>query len=186
KPLTLVSDDIDGKPRNTQPTIGANEINPVVDDAGVGALINPSINFCAGSNDFVVSLRNYGSNNILTDSIVWQLNGKKQKSYAFSGKIAPGDSSIVDIGNGLLPGSTLNDWFASRYPNSSNDLNHNNDTAGFPFHASMSGVYTIGGASPDFKSIIEALNTLVASKMCAPVIFNIRNGIYNEQISIPS
>ncbi len=186
KPLAFVTSDIDGKPRNTKPTIGANEINPMANDAGVSALVNPSINFCAGNNDFVVSLRNYGSNTILTDSIVWQLDGKKQKPYAFSGKIVPGDSSIVDIGNGLLPGSTLNDWFASKYPNASNDLNHYNDTASFRFHASMHGVYTIGGSSPDFISVTEAINTLVTSKMCAPVIFNIRNGTYNEQVSMPA
>lgn len=50
----------------------------------------------------------------------------------------------------------------------------------------LSGTFTIGGASPDYSSVTAAVNDLAANGVCGPVIFNIRDGIYTEQVSIPS
>jgi PKD repeat protein/pimeloyl-ACP methyl ester carboxylesterase len=48
----------------------------------------------------------------------------------------------------------------------------------------LSGTYTIGGNIPDFSTITEAVGALMEFGVCGPVVFNIRPGVYNEQISI--
>ena len=49
----------------------------------------------------------------------------------------------------------------------------------------LSGTYTIGGASPNYASFAAAVSDLVNCGVSGPVIFNVRNGTYTEQISIP-
>ena len=49
----------------------------------------------------------------------------------------------------------------------------------------LSGSYTIGGTSPDYVSFTAAVSDLVGQGICGPVVFNIRDGVYNEQVVIP-
>ncbi len=48
----------------------------------------------------------------------------------------------------------------------------------------LSGTYTIGGTTPDFATIQDAVNALCG--VSGPVTFNIRTGTYTEQVSIPA
>ncbi|MCX6296680.1 MAG: T9SS type A sorting domain-containing protein [Bacteroidetes bacterium] len=50
--------------------------------------------------------------------------------------------------------------------------------------AQLSGTYTIGGTSPDYPNITSAVSSLSSAGLSGPVIFNIRDGVYNEQIDI--
>ena len=50
--------------------------------------------------------------------------------------------------------------------------------------AQLSGIYTIGGTSPDYSTINAAVTDLVAQGVTGAVVFNIRDGIYNEQVII--
>ncbi len=50
--------------------------------------------------------------------------------------------------------------------------------------ACLNGTYTIGGISPDFATFQEAVTELDAEGVCGSVVFEVRNGTYNEQISI--
>jgi PKD repeat protein len=50
--------------------------------------------------------------------------------------------------------------------------------------AQLAGVYTIGGLNPDFNTITQAIDTLHNAGMSGPVIFKIRNGIYNENLNL--
>ena len=54
------------------------------------------------------------------------------------------------------------------------------------FAVPMNGVYTIGGTSPDFNTITEAVNALIANGVDGYTDFTIRNGTYNEQVTIPA
>jgi hypothetical protein len=45
----------------------------------------------------------------------------------------------------------------------------------------MSGNYTVGGNSPDFVTLQDAANSLMANGISGPVIFSIRPGTYSEQ-----
>lgn len=51
-------------------------------------------------------------------------------------------------------------------------------------HSQLSGNYTIGGVSPDFTTIQNAVNALSAQGVTSDVHFSIRPGTYNEKITI--
>ncbi|MEO8088018.1 MAG: T9SS type A sorting domain-containing protein [Bacteroidota bacterium] len=54
----------------------------------------------------------------------------------------------------------------------------------FPFFSTgqLSGIYTVGGVSPDFVTIKDAVNSLNSLGVSGPVVFNIRSGLYDENI----
>lgn len=52
------------------------------------------------------------------------------------------------------------------------------------FAQPLNGTYTIGGASPDFPTIVSAVSSLTTNGVSGPVVFNIRSGIYNEKIQL--
>jgi hypothetical protein len=52
--------------------------------------------------------------------------------------------------------------------------------------AQLTGIYTIGGISPDFPTFTAAVTALAASGVSGAVIFNARPGTYPEKISIPA
>jgi hypothetical protein len=57
---------------------------------------------------------------------------------------------------------------------------------GFQGHAQMQGTYTIGGDSPDYATVSEAVDMLSTLGVSGEVELAIRPGVYNEQITIPS
>jgi pectin methylesterase-like acyl-CoA thioesterase len=55
----------------------------------------------------------------------------------------------------------------------------------FPQSGPLNGIYTIGTSS-NFPSFKAAVDSLKSKGISGPVVFNIKNGTYNEQISIPA
>ena len=55
----------------------------------------------------------------------------------------------------------------------------------FPFcvNGQLAGSYTIGGTSPDYATLTEAVTALNQNGVNAPVTFNLRTGEYDEQVS---
>lgn len=51
---------------------------------------------------------------------------------------------------------------------------------GISANAQLSGNYTIGGESPDYDSIVNAVADIVTQGVDGPVAFEIRNGLYEE------
>lgn len=49
----------------------------------------------------------------------------------------------------------------------------------------FSGTYEVGGVSPDYGTITAAINALKSGVVTGPVIFNIRDGEYNESLNVP-
>lgn len=49
----------------------------------------------------------------------------------------------------------------------------------------LAGPYTIGGTTPDYLTFTAAVNDLQICGVSAPVVFDVRDGVYNEQIIIP-
>jgi len=48
----------------------------------------------------------------------------------------------------------------------------------------LSDTYTIGGTSPDYVNLTDAVNALSQNGINTSVVFNIRSGTYNEQVAI--
>ncbi|MFC2116066.1 CUB domain-containing protein [Bacteroidota bacterium] len=54
----------------------------------------------------------------------------------------------------------------------------------FSVNAQLNGIKTIGGSSPDYATLGDAVSALNSQGVNGPVVFNIRSGTYNEQISL--
>ena len=50
--------------------------------------------------------------------------------------------------------------------------------------AGLSGIKTIGGTTPDYATFGDALTAMNTYGLCGAVIFDVRDGIYNEQLNI--
>lgn len=154
-------------------------------DASLSAII-PFVNVCAGTLPVQVKLKNPGNNTLTSATIAWKVNGVSQTPYSWIGALNPMDSATVTIGNYNLASYTTYAFKAwTQNPNSETDVLHSNDTATLAnVRAGMSGMYTIGGASPDFATFTAAVSALNTYGVCSPVVFNVRSGTYDEQVNI--
>ncbi|MBI3520848.1 MAG: hypothetical protein HY062_16035, partial [Bacteroidetes bacterium] len=183
-----ISDDVDGDIRNVStPDIGADEFVPLSVDAATNGFNFNSI-LCAGTNPVQVVLKNNGSTTLNSAKLNCKVNSTTLSVYNWSGSLAPGTQTLVTIGTysfALGTSYSIKAW--STLPNGISDVFRNNDTTSKVFsNTGMSGIYTIGGTSPDFSTINSAVAALKNGGVCGPVTFNIRNGIYNEQVKIPN
>ncbi|MBL7937578.1 MAG: hypothetical protein JNM51_17370, partial [Bacteroidia bacterium] len=188
--FTNITTDIDGNARSiTNPDIGAYEFNLVNNDAGITRFVKPMDSvLCSGNNSISVVLRNYGANNLTSVSINYKLNNNIQPSYNWSGNLTSGDSTIVTIGSVNVSGGRKNQFkFYTSNPNGVPDISAINDTLITKgIRTRLSGIYTIGGSSPNYNSLKQAVDSLNCFGVCGPVIYNIRNGIYNSNLTINS
>jgi hypothetical protein len=186
-PVTAVKDDIDGDIRNaTKPDIGADEYSPKNNDAGVFALDSVSRKFCPGTQPVYVRVVNYGVNTITSLTINWKVNGFTQTAYSWTGSLASGGLTTINIGSfHFTGGNAYKLTFYTSSPNGVTDGNVANDTLHFDNTlTALSGTYTIGGTSPNYNTIGAAVTALNTYGICGPVTFNIRTGVYSEQFSI--
>lgn len=187
-PYSTITDDIDAQTRNSStPDIGADEFTPPTNDAGVASIDDPSGNYCAGTKSVYVTLQNYGSATLTNVKINWKVNSTTQTAYTWTGSISPGLSAQVNIGNySFLTSQTyvIKAW--TSLPNGSTDGNNLNDTSwSGSLNQGLTGTYTIGGTSPDYSTITLAVADLIKYGVCGATVFNIRDGSYNEQVTIP-
>lgn len=181
-----VPNDIDGDVRDVNfPDIGADEFFPATRDVGISNIDSPSV-FCAGVHPVKVRFQNYGSDTVKQVSIQWQINSGSVSTYNWSGVIAPGNSSnSVQVGTFNFASNTpylFKVW--TRLPNNANDQKTNNDTLRITKLAGLTGNYSIGDtAGTDFKSINDAITGISSRGICGPVTFNVKHGVYNEQVT---
>jgi PKD repeat protein len=186
-PLAEVPSDIDGNLRNlVNPDIGASEWSTPVNDAGI-KYIDQGLSFCKNNDSLYVVLMNFGTSFLTNVNINWEVNGVLQPSYAWSGVLPQrGTSNPIAIGifnYTLSTAFTVKTWTSN--PNGGTEGFHHNDTSiVINKYRAMSGIYTVGGTSPDYVTISQAVTDLLSGGVCGPVIINIRNGIYPEQIRI--
>lgn len=189
KPISGITEDIDGETRSlSKPSIGADENVPDANDAGIHKIASPVQPFVSGSSPVAVQLRNYGGIPLETATINWSVNGIQQTAVSWTGNLTLGDTSLVTLGIfNFVPKTayTIKTWTSA--PNGISDNNQLNDTVlTGPVYAALKGTFTIGGNSPDFAKIGDATDALIKGGIVDSVQFNIRNGIYNEKVIIPS
>lgn len=188
-PLAAVRKDIDGINRDPiHPDIGADEFSSEPLDAAVFQINTPEMLFPANDQTINISLLNNGLDTLEHALIQWEVNGLVQPSFPWTGKLPYG--AVVDsLDIGSFPFEvgttyTIRAWTSA--PNGALDTDMSNDTARLGgLHAALAGTYTIGGHLPDFPSIRSAVQAMTNGGVLAPVIFLIRDGIYQEQIRIP-
>ncbi|MEO0776873.1 MAG: CARDB domain-containing protein, partial [Bacteroidota bacterium] len=184
-PLPEVLIDLEGEVRDSlQPDIGADEFDLPATDAGVSAVLIPDIPFPIGNQLIQAILRNHGSDTLRSVTINWTVNGTPQAPINWTGTLLGSDTLRLDLNSvnfALNQAYELRAWTSS--PNGGADPIAVNDTAGVDnLYAGLTGTYTIGGVSPDFSDFSNAANVLNIGGVVGPVTFNVRDGVYEEQI----
>lgn len=187
RPLAEVPYDIDGQTRDPfTPDIGADEFSALADDAAISAINYPVMLFPAGQQTVEARLRNNGSDTLHSATINWQINNNLQQPYIFTGNLPPGEEVNISPGAFFFDVNTLYNiivWPSD--PNGIPDANAANDTARLlNQYAALNGIYTIGGATPDFPNFAQAAEAMHKGGVTGHVVFNIRNGTYTEQVLI--
>ena len=108
-------------------------------------------------------------------------------SYSWKGSLAKFSSALVKIGSLSFTTNTekrIKSW--SSKPNGAIDSNTLNDTTISRKSMGIKGTFTIGGVSPDYANFRDAAFAMNNFGVCGSVVFNVRNGYYNESISLDS
>ena len=189
KPVSYITSDIDNDVRGTtNSTIGADEIVINNNDAGITALAGPVVPFAAGTQNVLVTVKNYGNSTLATVTVNWSINGVMQTPYNYSGSIPFNTLADVAIGTAnFVIDSAYNIKAWTTAPNGSSDAAAINDTVLVNnIYPALNGTYTIGGVSPDFKTFNRSSTNLKYGGMLGNVIFNARDGRYNETLLVDS
>jgi len=184
----LVPDDIDGQFRSPNAvTIGADEMFPNSNDAGISA-IYPAVPYAAGTETVQARLENFGKNTLTSATVNWQINGTTGTAYSWTGSLASGATAIVSLGtNNFVLGNsyTIKIWSSS--PNGTTDGDHLNDTMEETSCPGLAGTYTVGTATgSSFATFNDAVNALSCGGAAGPVVFSIEPGTYTEQVDVPA
>lgn len=188
-PIDEITVDINNDPRDaSNPDIGAHEFEVPENDAALEALLSPQLPFASGENNVIVNLYNNGSNAITSVEIAWEVNQHQQPTLTWTGNLEAGSYEEVSLGSFSFEGGephSIKAW--TQLPNGLSDMVNFNDTIYveqlFP---ALSGSYTIGGESPDYENFEKALQALNAGGVVGAVSFNVRDGVYNEQMVFTS
>lgn len=186
--ISSITTDIDGQPRSSSPDIGADEFIPIPNDAGVSQLYSPQA-FCEGTNDIYVKVKNYGYLTLSTVHVDWKVNGVSQYPVFLNNlNLYQYEEKIVYIGSySFSKGTTYTIKVWTSLPDNKADSNFKNDTTTINnVKTAMSGTFIVGKNSATYPDLSSAVTALIEFGVCAPVIFRIQQGTYNEQISIPA
>ncbi len=186
-PISGITDDIDGDLRNaTKPDIGADEFKPFKTDAGIVSVDSPFGGYCVGAHNVKASIMNYGSDTLKSVTVSWSVKGTAQTPYSWTGTLLPGGQQSLNLGLFTFStGSTYTIKVWTTKPNGGLDSNALNDTnQRFNLQQGLNGTYTIGGTSPDYVNFSLASTDLMNRGVCGAVLFNVRDGSYNEQVYI--
>lgn len=183
--LSSVTDDYDRDKRKFPACIGADEFPLFHTDASI---IADSVyaTACPNTNTrFVLKLWNAGLDTLKSAKIRWLVNDTLEADHNWSGKLARLDTAVVYMGSHMQNSgiTSFKAWVYS--PNGSADSSALNDTIAVRRSSFMKGQYTIGGKSPDYNTFTDAVNDLVKRGVCGNVVFNVRDGVYSEQLTIP-
>jgi len=98
-------------------------------DAGLTTYVFPTDTICSGNDSVSVRLKNFGPNSLATVDVNWKVNNVNQTTYNWSGTLASGDSTDINIGvYNFLGDSTYNIFAYTSTPNNVADTVNTNDT----------------------------------------------------------
>ncbi len=160
-------------------------------NASVTGLISPPANFCAGSYPVKVRIANRGRNIINNVTVYWKLNGITQTSLYWSNPLdTVGGSGPVDtvltLGSSVTFASGITNLIKAwtSLPNSVADTFNLDDTINVAVKPALNGNYTIGGTTPNYATIADAVSDLNTLGVCGPVTFTVAAGTYSGQLII--
>jgi parallel beta-helix repeat protein len=187
--MASITDDIDGESRSLSfADIGADEWTTPANDAGITDVDEMST-LCIVNDSVFVTLKNYGTDTLIAAQINWKVNNITLTPYSWTGSLLQGQTQgpfsvgYYDFSLGTLYSVVA--WTSS--PNGQAEgFSYNDQDAISNKYKAMSGTYTIGVSGADYQTFNAAITDLVNGGVCGPVIFNVKSGIYNEEVSINS
>jgi hypothetical protein len=155
-------------------------------DAGIVSVNFPAPPFAAGNGNVSVTLKNFGTSQLDSVKIDWTFNGTSQTQINYKTPLSPGQTVTVALGTPTFPSRTFSEVIATTsLPNGGTDLNESNDSrSGIAGPGLERGIYTIGGTTPDFINFTQAAFYLNSCGILDSVTFNVRPGVYLEQITL--
>ena len=109
------------------------------DDAGVSTITSPQGPYCIDNFDPEITLRNYGTNNLTTVSINYDIDGTINNSYSWTGNLAPGGTEIITLPNMISTAGAHTFNAYTLLPNGNTDSNPLNDAASSNYSATIGG-----------------------------------------------
>ncbi len=159
-------------------------------DAGVSEVM--PLAPCAGANTIDAVIKNFGTNQIDSLIINWSINGVIQTPINYNtlldttAGVGP-NCDTVALGVHTFTSGVIDSILVwTSMPNGVVDSANGNDTLQYYKQPALGGIYTIGGATPDYPDFTSAINDITLYGICGPVVFNVRDGVYTEQISLGS
>lgn len=163
-----------------------NVASPLSEDAGIASFVTPTLPTCSFTDSVRVELFNYGTNVLTSATINLSISAGAPTTVNWTGSIAPFGSEVVNLG--LFPLTSGDNLVAiASMPNglAEDPAGAWNDFADIAsLEAGLAGTKTIGGASPDYATFAEAVTAMNTFGLCGSVIFDVRDGVYNEQIDL--
>lgn len=156
-------------------------------DAGALSIPTPTSPICAGTQTVKAVIWNYGTDTIFTVTVGWEVNGVAQTPVSWADTLVSAGMDTLVLGSyNFLAGTTYAIRAYTSDPNTPGpDADPSNDTTSVSgLSVSLSGIYTIGGTTPDFANFSTAVTALNSFGVCGPVLFNIRDGIDTMQAVI--
>lgn len=151
-------------------------------DAGISGFVDPLIPTCDFTDTVKVALKNHGTDTLKSAIIDWFWNDTAQAQKKWTGLIAPNTIDTIYLGNASYVNGDVLTALTS-LPNGVVEIQtgKGNDTTTITLSKGLKGTYSIGtkGDYLNFTAAVTALNTF---GVCGPVVFEVEDGIYTEQI----
>lgn len=158
--------------------------------------INPTL-VCPGPQTVSATIGNFGTNQISSLTLNWQINGATQPPIPVSQLLdtITGNgsySAVVNLGSiNFVAGqsTTVKVWTSA--PNGGLDTINTNDTLVQTWVPSLTGVYTVDNTLPtsgsNFNNFTDLASALSTFGVCGPVDVNVMNGgTFTEQVTFNS
>lgn len=188
KPLPEVAQDFEGEARDAQhPDIGADEFVYAGLDLQLQSLSVPTTPFAAGNHALKVKVYNAGQVSVSSFRVAINFNGVAMANIPWTGVLPKGESLELNLGNfNFLPLLANSISISLEAPNGGTDMDASDNviTKGGLYAALAAGAYTIGGTAPSFESFYQVQSQLHKGGLLGPVTFNVREGDYNEHLSL--
>ncbi len=178
--------DIDGDTFSITPTIGADQFTGGVNDnLRLMSILTPNAPIISGAQDVSFIVKNIGANTVSSYNASYRLNNSTPVTIIRTNSVAACslDTALFTGTDQVTLGATNNMTYYTSLPNTNADADATNDTLRATLLAPLNGVYTVGGTTPDFATIIDAANALV-NGVGGPVTFDIRPGTYTGQVVV--
>ena len=138
-------------------------------DVGVATFVSPGASTRSGSSNVVVRLQNFDTLSVTSISIEWTVNGLSQAPVEYMRTLNAGATDTFTLGSVWLIAGTQVNLTATTV--NTLDSNAANNSASRTVFVPLTGTYTVGGSSPSYNRITDAVNALTTYGISGPVTF---------------